>query len=664
MTRPIVPSLVFALLLGCGASSTASDAGPTDAAPNDASLDAGRDGGGSDGDVRMDAPRAHFTLPDEGEFWELPWPNDLLREPTEDGTLGPLDLSGLRAGIRGDMLRAYIDGVSGLAGWSPTTPVYFFFDEAVDIGTVPRTPSDTLLATASVFMLDIDPESPEFRQRIPVQVFLQRTATQRYWEGPTLAMQPVPGRLLRRGGRYLAVVTTGAQPVSSASFVRSPDLEALLAGESEGRFADAARRYAPVGPDMGALLGIDPESVLNLAVFTVGDPRAYFAERVDALASIDTPSVDAASWNDDSAGEGYDVAIANIPLPLFQSGTYPYELGGGAIPLEDGALVVSDTQVTRIVLSVPRTAPPEGGYPLVLYGHGTGGSARSFVSNGTAAALAARGLAVLGYDQAFHGSRSTNDELIELLTFNIGNPEAFRHNALQASLELLLLERASHTLSIPGGVISGRDEAIGFDSDLIFYMGHSQGVLSAAPALGTSDVFPVVVLSGGAGFISRSILHKTEPLDIPQVAGVLLGIDVEDATEGFHEAHPMLAIMQAFVDSADGVAFGPEISRGRSIFFTQGISDPYAPFPASDALALAMELDLVAPAIEVSPERRAMDRDEALASPVRGNASEGPHSRGAVQGRGGHFIAFDAPVLDHWADFLGDAARGEIPRIQ
>ena len=329
--------------------------------------------------------------------------------------------------------------------------------------------------------------------------------------------------------------------------------------------------------------------------------------------------------------------------------------------------MVADQQDADVLVSVPTSEMPAEGYPLVIYGHGTGGSARSAISGGAARALAAEGIATLGFDQAFHGSREVDGDLTEVLTFNVANPDAFRHNALQAALEILLFERLAHELRIPGAAVEQPVE-VHFDSNRIFYMGHSQGVLSGAPALGTSEVFPAAVLSGGAGQVSLAVLHKTEPLDIPAVAGLLLSIDVNDEDEGFHLAHPMLVAMQTFVDASDGVTFGPGLTAGRSLFYVQGLSDPYAPYVASDALALSAGLALTGPALDISEARGLLGLDALLARPEAGSAVSSLNgsslTQGVYQAAGGHFVAFDSPILESWASFLADASRGELPSIR
>ena len=98
-----------------------------------------------------------------------------------------------------------------------------------------------------------------------------------------------------------------------------------------------------------------------------------------------------------------------IKLPIFQTGTAPYlrPADGGAINIVGGnAVKVRDEEVC-FALTLPKGAAPTAGWPLVIYGHGTGGSFRSFIRDGVAASLAKAGtkMAVLGFDEVQHGAR-------------------------------------------------------------------------------------------------------------------------------------------------------------------------------------------------------------------------------------------------------------------
>ena len=116
----------------------------------------------------------------------------------------------------------------------------------------------------------------------------------------------------------------------------------------------------------------------------------------------------------------------------------------------------------RFSLSVPNAAvcpAPTGGYPIVLYAHGSGGDYRSYVEDGTAQALAQRCLATMGIDQLFHGTRPgapqvDDPSLKQFLFFNFGNVEAARTNPRQAAADEMQRARLIREtgLAVPASV--------------------------------------------------------------------------------------------------------------------------------------------------------------------------------------------------------------------
>src|SRR5262249_55965404 len=146
--------------------------------------------------------------------------------------------------------------------------------------------------------------------------------------------------------------------------------------------------------------------------------------------------------------------------PNFQSGEVPYHNPpDGEIKVgSDGVAIVQLMEPMRFALTVPNGAVPPGGFPIAIYSHGTGGDFKSFIDDGTAAALNAQGLAVISTDQVLHGPRNPSGNE-ETDFFNIANPYAIRDNVLQGAADAWSQLRLAQGLSIPGG---GR--TITFDS--------------------------------------------------------------------------------------------------------------------------------------------------------------------------------------------------------
>src|SRR5690606_34566971 len=110
---------------------------------------------------------------------------------------------------------------------------------------------------------------------------------------------------------------------------------------------------------------------------------------------------------DRSSAELTEVSGLYGPSPIFQEGVLPYANAedGGAIEVDDAGIpTVHGEFDARFSLIIPQTPMPEGGYPIVLYAHGTGGDYRSHRRVGDL--LAGVGYASMGVDQIHHGARN------------------------------------------------------------------------------------------------------------------------------------------------------------------------------------------------------------------------------------------------------------------
>ena len=148
------------------------------------------------------------------------------------------------------------------------------------------------------------------------------------------------------------------------------------------------------------------------------------------------------------------------PCPCSRAGHLPYENEGGRIELgTDGRAQAVREEEVCFSLALPRLPAPAEGWPLVIYGHGTGASFRYPIESGLAAELAAGSidegqavpLAMLGYDGVLHGSRrGASQRSTEELVYNFANPAAARGNTLQGAADLFALARALPALAARG----------------------------------------------------------------------------------------------------------------------------------------------------------------------------------------------------------------------
>jgi hypothetical protein len=639
------------------------DGAPSDAAMSQAS-DAANDTGPS-GPVtaRFEVPRGTIS---PNQFL-LPWPSDLAVDAR-----GRADLRFIPGVLAGGLARSYVDALNGeLQGFSPAGAAYFRFSGSIDPTSLPANPTASLGPDASVRIVDVDPASPEVGRAVPVTVqFRERSS--RYWPAFTLAVAPAPGFPLRPTTRYAVIVTDALRGADRTPVRRDADLSAALSETPPAELSSIARMYRPA---LERVAGLDRARVVSMAVFTTSDPTSEFFRAVDVtLRTATAPTLQSITR------EGSNEMFATWrglygPNPVFQAGDAPYLADGSGdfVAGPDGAPRIQRYEPgIEFALTVPVGPMPSGGWPIAIYAHGTGGNAGSFISDGTARALAAQGVACLGFDQLFNGARTIRGGTPESQFFNFANPRAARSNNRQAALDLVQAARFVRALALDA--VQGGGAEVRFDSANPMFFGHSQGGLNGPLWLAAPQGPAAAVLSGAGGWLSLSLVLKTEPINIPGVVAGLLSIPRDELTP----LHPAITLAQMITDPADPAHYARAILREpraggqpKNVFLTQGFIDRYTPPPAIAALATAIGLPLIEPVLHPDVTAPVTDWPRARAPFARnlamGAATGGWSQYDAVGTRDGHFVVFDDPAArDRAALFLGSFARDRAagPRIE
>jgi hypothetical protein len=413
------------------------------------------------------------------------------------------------------------------------------------------------------------------------------------------------------------------------------------------------------------------DRAVGAAVFRTQDPTTGLAAIAAQLDGMQAPGPDAVGELLDplpAESGSYTALEGSYGTPIYQQGMTPYGSSGGDIRFDDdGEPVMATTLALRFVLAIPDGPVPDAGYPVVLYHHGTGGDAASFVRDGTAEQLAQVGVASIGIDAPVHGQRRPAGVDPTLLFFNINNVLALRDNIRQGAVDLLVLERFVAAFDLPAGT-SPTGEPIRFDPDAIFAMGHSQGGLTLPLMLPFARYVRGAMLSGAGASITSSILYKTSPVDIPALARGFLALAPDEPLDLFH---PVMALVQAFSDSADAVNYAPHYyrwpgARGLDLWATQGLLDRDAPPEVTDALVTAIGMSPVGPTPR--PVEGLMLRGiEGLDYPASGNLEAADGTFTAVYSQypdDGHFLIFENPdaeaQLRHFFETLARDGRGEL----
>lgn len=604
--------------------------------------------------------RAYFEVPsaedaEEGDFFRLPFPNDVRRSASG------LDLEGFPTpgpGLLGvDVVNRYVDAVEGEAdGWSAYSTVLFRFSGALSI--------DSLRADGAVNFVDVTPGVPEFGSGSGFGWYYSGGRSPYVCEN-WLGVRRPQGSPMLPGHTYAVWLTTVIEDEESNVIERSANLIDLLddSAPSDAALADAYEAYAPFR-DYLAQEGIAPSTILNATVFTVGgvrDPMAELAAAAEAAPvatvtsdwvlcdeGVDSPCPERqGERNCGAAEEDYDEYHALVSLPRFQEGTAPY-----VTPADGGAIALSDNPEREdvcLALTVPKGEVPAGGFPLVVFAHGTGGSFRDHATASVAGALSSgeTRFAVLGIDQVVHGTRRNGStESPDNLFFNFLNPAAARGNPLQGAADQIALARFAATIDGSGEMPTT------IDATKLYFFGHSQGATEGSLMLPYTDAYKAAVLSGNGASLIDALLTKTRPVNLAAAMPVALSdrsLAGPDAA-GVGRFHPVLSLLQQWIDPADPLNFARAVARApveghaaKHVFATYGLGDSYSP-PVT--LATSVQAGNFA---QVEPELE--DIDLALvpaphSGTIAGTVTLGVRQYEPAEGEDGHFVVFDVPVAN------------------
>jgi pimeloyl-ACP methyl ester carboxylesterase len=584
---------------------------------------------------------------DGDDFFGAPWPEDSRT------TNGKPDMSNFPRRGEVSLVEQYLVAIEQLDGFGTNAPIYIPLSEEPD--SFPS-PADTSTTDGSILLIDIDPNSPERGRIVPVTVHFQKEETQ--WQrGNLLSIQPVWGFPLR--------------PRTTHALVLSTDFVNLVTDWREYRdWRDLDSTLLQ--------LHIDSDHIAHVVQFTTQDPvgeMAKFKARISndlTLPALDQPIRRFHHANGVSGYEG------TMWVPMWQHGTKPYLTSGGGFVFDsEGMPVLQQWEKVHFAMSVPEGMdPPADGWPVVIYGHGTGGTHRGFVQSNNELSpgkvLAEAGLIGFGISLPLHGDRGTSIDPA-LVSFNYLNPESaravFRQGALDQVYLAELLTTRIHAFEMPDGSV------LQTDPDRVAYMGHSHGGLIGAiatPFFG--DRLAAVFLSGAGGGLSTTVVSRDAgDFDIQEILQSTLDFGEHDE---LIESHPIIAMVQTLAETTDPINYAPYWHHRKpfwdgvptSVLMTEGLNDLQTPPDTAEALAASGMLPLLSPVAHISTAHRLIGGGSQR-TPAQGNQTAWDGSKVSVglaqYADASHFAIFeDADAAELYQHFLSSALNGELPEIQ
>ncbi|APR84251.1 Hypothetical protein A7982_09600 [Minicystis rosea] len=635
------------------------------------------------------AVSVRFTIPratDLSGIFDLPWPTELLRLPN-----GRPDLRAY-PGRDSFLFGPYVDAAEeDVDGYALSPSIYFHFTAALTAPRLTADPKGTLSAASPVFLVDVDPKSPDRGAFVPIE-HRWYEGDLRYVPAHTLAVKPVRGFMLRPATLYAAVVRRDLAG-SSAELGTPMDLEIVkwTSPRTDAR-EERARSLHADALDVVHALGVPRDRIAAVALFRTHAPHTVTSRLVDVIGHLPrekAPRVLDAAWSEHLSGTLEHAPYATIEgtycTPNFQGhierAPFLSEEGGRFMLDASGAPRVVDVPTwssyaspacgglmhARFVLTVPTASPmPKGGFPLMVSAHGTGGDARTFLGRDDFAGWAAsQGIAVVSTDQPIHGRRGraprpgsrepfsisiagipvqlTSDPRgIEGAFYNPLHPAAARDNLRQAAADLMVLARLFTSVDLAPYLPPERP-APRFDPTRVLAAGHSQGSQSVAVAGAVDPMIHGVILSGCGGDVRLGILKRSD-IPIVPIFSALLGV----APDELDELHPLMSMVQMLADPIDPASYArfywdPLPGRRRQmVLHYEGVTDTYTPPVTAEVLALALHArpvsQLVRPVPGIGELFPSLSEALTRADPARVLVQLAP-----TRGENGHFVLYHEP---------------------
>ncbi|WP_083457687.1 hypothetical protein [Sandaracinus amylolyticus] len=583
--------------------------------------------------------RAVFELAgDPIDFGAVPFPDDLyLRD-------GHVELGAFPREERADpaTIASLRGSLHEIDGFGVSSPVFFYFDGALDPASLPADARASLLEDASVFLVDADPASPTASERVPVVARWDATEQR-------LSLQPLDGHPLIEGTRYAAVVTTRVRSSEGAAIEAAEQFAIIrdaTARPTDALEAEAYDQYAPVIASL-AMAGTPREEIVALAVFTVqtvaddlvdardvvrgGDApaiqieRAVTGEAVDAL--LGAPSAplpggdvpggvahDAIGWVIDGTFESPELAS---PAPG-QHGRWTRDASG--------ALVVKRTDRVWFTLVLPSGVDlATMSVPVVVFQHGLGGQRGNAFA--VANTLCAAGFAVAAIDIPYHGMRTTGgaidarhaygasegadlygdlggqavyvdflgigDDAGELVPFHpFYTRDVFRQSVVDLmGLVRVLREGVAEAVATAGG------PAFTVASAPFGFVGVSLGGILGTVFVANEPEIGASVLAVTGGHLAR--LVEMSPSFAPTFLSILLprygySLDAIDWQTETVSSLPGIAIFQTLLDRGDSMAHAAVLARRPvHVLMHMAHGDETVPNVATESLARVVGAPIV-----------------------------------------------------------------------
>ncbi|MDW7710298.1 MAG: Ig-like domain-containing protein [Deferrisomatales bacterium] len=544
----------------------------------------------------------------------VPSANNLLFSGSQDGTLNiPIP--------EGDPAAALKATLNALDGFSTNVPVTTTFSEAVD----PASLTPSTVRVFEVALAGIAGAVTGITRELAFGVEFVAAPSSVDLTGRTLAV--VPLQPLKPKTSYLVALTNGIRSTDGRSamaadhYLTAKTVPHDLTGSPAGAL-EPVRRLVQAQEAALAAFGVDPAPVVlswTLTTQSVGDVLArvrQLAEGAVAVApgpaattgALVPGSPDAALIYVGTLTAPYYLGVPSpeaptAPLTRFWLPSAP-DFGEHLTGLNAavGPEKVAD-QTMPLLLTIPRSDKPQGGWPVVVFQHGITSNRTALL--GIADALALAGFAAVAVDLPLHGlpaghplrlpgvaERTFDLDLVNNETgapgpdgvpddsgthfINLSSLLTMRDNLRQGVADLFALTQALETLDYDGG---GAD----LDPSEAYFLGHSLGAIVGTPLLALEPGLRAAVLGMAGGGIAK-LLDGSATIG-PRLAA---GLAANGILKGTADYESFFGVAQTALDPADPLNYATSAVTGRGVLLYEVLGDLVVPnnvLPSNPVLA-------------------------------------------------------------------------------
>ncbi len=539
--------------------------------------------------------------------------------------------------------RALVGLVGEVDGWSRQTPIVIALSHALDPSMIPADPFAAQDPLTPIALVDVDPASPQFGERIPYRL-LARTDP-RPGGGSDHAAIVFPTIDLRERGRYALVFTRQAFAAGEPgrAFGPAPLFESVLDEPGDGEDPIAQRARLAVSEALEAVEALDDVPIprediaLALSISIRTQPSADDLVHVKelALASAEPELVlpDLAVDPCPTPGSFCIRLIANraleargfVRLPRFRTAGEAFARD----PLT-GAPVPTGTDDVPLVFTLPRKALDGPVFPL-MYQHGNPGSPTELLGSNSEQ-IDNAGLALVGFQDTLNRELG-QDVAIQVLVifFALVQNQQMPEYWLQTGADQIFFLRAIQGMASLDLMHAGPDgePALGpdgvpeIDPSTILYKGISEGANNAQRFLPFAPEILAAEATVGGARLGETLIHQSADQILQQISGLMPDLRPVELWVG-------LSLFQAGFDPQDGHTYLRHLYREPllpfagssdvtppSTIWTEGIGDSLVPNNASRAMAAELGIPHVRPVAVALPTVEQVD------APLAGNIAPG-----------------------------------------